>query len=115
MALRDQLEALRKGKGAVAQAAPKEKRERVGPIRFLREVREELGKVSWPKRKQVVRGTVQVLVVSLIFVIVLGGLDMAFQRGLKQLLKSDTAATENTTDTAPADAAPAESQPVEAQ
>ncbi|MFO0705119.1 MAG: preprotein translocase subunit SecE [Candidatus Andersenbacteria bacterium] len=106
MGLRDRLEELRKGPGATSNgaAAPKEKRERVGPLRYLREVRDELVKVSWPKRRQVVRGTVQVLVVSLIFVVVLGGLDLAFQLGLKELLKKDLPATPPTATTTSAPA-----------
>ena len=117
MALRDRLEELRKGKGAVAQSAPKEKRERIGPLRYLREVRDELVKVSWPKRRQVIRGTVQVLAVSAVFVVVLGGLDMAFERGLKEILKKEIPVTEPAAnDAAPTDAATPESTtPVEAQ
>jgi|GEM_PF-1092580 len=111
MALRDRLEELRKGKGAVAQAAPKEKRERIGPLRYLREVRDELAKVAWPKRKQVIRGSVQVLAVSLLFVIVLGGLDIAFERGLKEILKKDIpAAAPAATNTTPESTAPVEAQ-----
>ncbi len=97
MGLQDRLSQLRKGPGEQAAPAPKVKRERVGPLRYLREVRDELFKVSWPKRKQVVRGTVQVLVVTLIFTIILGGLDFAFQFGLKELLKKDLTNKANTT------------------
>lgn len=87
MSLRDRLDQLRKGQnGAQAAAKPEAKKERVGPVRYLREVREELVKVSWPKRPAVVRGTMQVLAVSILFVIILGGLDLALQLGLKEIL-----------------------------
>ncbi|MCC6934454.1 MAG: preprotein translocase subunit SecE [Candidatus Yanofskybacteria bacterium] len=45
-------------------------------LTFLREVRVELGKVSWPTRSQLIAYTGVVLGISLFFAIYLGGLDM---------------------------------------
>lgn len=53
-------------------------------INFLKEVREELGKVTWPTRKQTTRYTVLVIVVALVVGVFLGGLDyvLTFLTGL---------------------------------
>ncbi len=45
---------------------------------FLREVRTELGKVSWPTRNQLIRYTGVVLGLCLFFAIYLGALDSGF-------------------------------------
>ena len=87
MALSDRLQQLRTGQSEPKRPVPKG--ERVGPVKYLRGVRDELKKVSWPKRDQVVRGTIQVLVVSAVFVVVLGGLDLLFQLGLKEVLREE--------------------------
>jgi preprotein translocase subunit SecE len=47
-------------------------------ITFLREVRVELGKVSWPTRQQLFAYTGVVLGLSLFVAIYLGGLDTLF-------------------------------------
>ncbi|MBI4057955.1 preprotein translocase subunit SecE, partial [Candidatus Microgenomates bacterium] len=45
------------------------------PISFLKEVREELNKVTWPNREQTIRYTVLVILVALVVGVFLGGLD----------------------------------------
>ena len=45
------------------------------PITFIKEVRDELMKVTWPTRDEVVKLTVIVVVVSLALGIYIGGLD----------------------------------------
>ena len=45
------------------------------PLNFLKEVREELGKVAWPTREQTIRYTVLVIIVAVGVGIFLGGLD----------------------------------------
>lgn len=45
------------------------------PIIFLKEVREELGKVAWPTREQTIRYTVLVIIVAVAVGLLLGGLD----------------------------------------
>jgi len=47
-------------------------------ITFLREVRVELGKVSWPTRRQLIAYTGVVLGLSLAVAVYLGGLDTLF-------------------------------------
>ena len=44
-------------------------------IQFLREVRVELGKVTWPSREELVGSTIIVIVLSLIMSIYIGLLD----------------------------------------
>lgn len=44
-------------------------------ILFLKEVKEELGKVVWPTREQTVRYTVLVVIVAVAVGLFLGGLD----------------------------------------
>ena len=45
------------------------------PVNFLREVRDELQKVVWPTRNEIIRLTGVVMLVSLIVGIFLGGTD----------------------------------------
>lgn len=47
---------------------------------FLKEVREELGKVAWPTREQTIRYTVLVILVAVVVGIFLGGLDFLLTR-----------------------------------
>lgn len=44
-------------------------------IEFLKEVKEELGKVAWPSRQQTIRYTVLVVLVAVVVGLFLGGLD----------------------------------------
>lgn len=46
-----------------------------GYLRFLGEVREEMGKVTWPTRKQVATETVVVICVVIFFTLLITGLD----------------------------------------
>lgn len=55
-------------------------------ITFLREVRVELGKVSWPSRQQLMAYTGVVLGLCLFFAIFLGGLDTVFAWILNRLV-----------------------------
>ena len=45
------------------------------PVTFLKEVRDELGKVVWPSREEIIRLTGVVILISLIVGIFLGGTD----------------------------------------
>jgi preprotein translocase subunit SecE len=47
-------------------------------LQFLKEARLELKKVSWPGRKELVASTTLVIVVSVIFGVFLGVLDILF-------------------------------------
>lgn len=57
------------------------------PTVFLREVREELGKVVWPGRPEVIRLTLTVILVSLIVGIFLGGLDFLLTKLLELVVR----------------------------
>jgi len=57
-----------------------------GIITFLREVRVELGKVSWPSREQMIQYTAVVLGLCLFFALFLGGLDSLFAAILKRFI-----------------------------
>lgn len=47
----------------------------MNPFNFFKEVREELRRVQWPSRSDVVRLTGSVMVISLFFGIFIGSLD----------------------------------------
>jgi preprotein translocase subunit SecE len=55
---------------------------------FLREVKTELKKVTWPSRKDTLSGTLVVLVAVFIIAAFLGIVDLALSNLIKQLLKS---------------------------
>ncbi len=59
----------------------------VGPVvRYLSEVRSELSKVVWPKRQEVIKLTLMVIIISVIVGLYVGGLDFIFTRLLSTLL-----------------------------
>ncbi len=57
------------------------------PISFLRETKDELKKVVWPTRQEVIRLTFVVIAVSLIVGLFLGGLDFVFTKILEMVVK----------------------------
>ena len=57
---------------------------------FLREVRTELKKVTWPSRKDTLSGTLVVLVAVFIIAIFLGIVDSGLSNAIKELLKRAT-------------------------
>jgi preprotein translocase subunit SecE len=67
------------GKPARAQRqAPKKKSDRVGIRQYLREVRDEMRKVAWPKRPEVKRYSIIVTLTVLVYTALVGGLDFVF-------------------------------------
>jgi len=56
-------------------------------VQFLREVRTELKKVTWPSRKDTLSGTLVVLVAVFIIAIFLGIVDSGLASLVKQLLR----------------------------
>jgi preprotein translocase subunit SecE len=56
-------------------------------IQFLREVKTELKKVTWPSRKDTLSATLVVLVAVFIIAIFLGFVDSGLSNLVKQLLK----------------------------
>ena len=55
-------------------------------ITYLKETRLEMRKVQWPTRKEAVRFTVTVIIVSLGLALVLGGFDFIFTRFIAILI-----------------------------
>lgn len=53
-------------------------KERVGPVRYMREVRDEMRKVAWPKWPEIRRYSIIVLVTVVIITAFVGGLDAVF-------------------------------------
>jgi len=59
----------------------------MNPVGFLREVKGELEKVTFPKRAEVIRLTVVVITISLLVGGYLGGLDFLFLNLLEIIIK----------------------------
>ena len=55
-------------------------------VRYIRETRLELGKVSWPTRKEAMNLTAIVLAVTVVMSIFLGGLDYIFTQLFELLI-----------------------------
>lgn len=54
-------------------------------VKFLKEVRSELKKVSWPNKNDVFVNTTAVIVVSVICGVYIGGIDVIFKSVLKAI------------------------------
>ena len=67
-------------KGAPTRAVRQAKRERVGPAQYLREVRDEMRKVAWPRRPEVRRYSIIVIATVVIYTAYVGGLDYLLSR-----------------------------------
>ncbi len=61
--------------------------EKKGFMRFLRDVRIELGKVTWPTRKDLIQSTIVVLVAVAIATVYTGLLDVVFSKAVDLVLK----------------------------
>jgi len=61
-----------------------------GAKQFLREVKTELKKVTWPSRKDTLSGTAVVLVAVFIIALFLGIVDSGLSNLVKELLKRAT-------------------------
>ena len=66
---------IRQARSTVAAQVAKD---RVGPFQYIREVRDEMRKVAWPKWPEVRRYSIIVLVTVVIVTAFVGGLDSAF-------------------------------------
>ncbi len=64
---------------------PRPGEERVNPVQFMREVRGELRKVSWPRREEVVNYSIVVLVVLVLLTAAIGLLDWGFSEAILKL------------------------------
>ena len=57
------------------------------PVSFLRETRDELKKVVWPAKQEIIRLTFVVIIISLIVGLFLGGLDFVFVKAIETVVK----------------------------
>jgi preprotein translocase subunit SecE len=57
------------------------------PVTFLKETRDELKKVVWPSRDEVIRLTAVVIIISVIVGFYLGGLDYIFTKLITLILR----------------------------
>lgn len=57
------------------------------PIAFVRETRDELKKVVWPTKSEVIRLTSVVIAISVIVGVFIGGLDFVFTKLLQFILR----------------------------
>lgn len=65
---------------AAKPGRPPAQRDRTTPVQFVREVRDELRKVVWPTRHELVTYTTVALIFILIMVGIVTGLDYGFTR-----------------------------------
>jgi preprotein translocase subunit SecE len=71
-------------------AAPTEgKKKRTGARQFLKEVRQELRKVDWPSRRELISYTVVVLVTVIVMTSLVFGLDFVFSKLIFNVLTNN--------------------------
>ena len=58
-----------------------------GIVRYFQEAREELKKVNWPTRVQVLEGTQTVFIFVIFMTLLIWGMDRLFHYGMGVLLK----------------------------
>ena len=64
---------------------PTERKKRTPPRQFLKEVRQELKKVNWPTRQELIAYTVVVLVSVVVLTSYVFGLDYAFSKTILRI------------------------------
>ena len=58
----------------------------MSPIQFLKEVREELGRVTWPTKEEVVEATTGIIVFCAFIAVYFWILDTIFAKGLELII-----------------------------
>jgi preprotein translocase subunit SecE len=71
---------------AKAKAAPAAPKPRVSPGEFVRQVRAETAKVSWPTRRETITTTIMVLIMTSLLSVFFLGVDQVIGRFVKFLL-----------------------------
>ena len=66
------------GRATRAPRQTQRNQDRVGPRQYLREVREEMRKVAWPKRPEVTRYSIIVVITVVLYTALVGGFDYIF-------------------------------------
>ena len=59
----------------------------ITPVTFVRQTYDELKQVVWPTRKEIVRLTAIVIILSVLMGLYIGGLDWLFTKAVELLLK----------------------------
>ena len=80
----------KKREGAARRPAVPERKKRVGPRQFFREVRQELKKVAWPSRRELFSYTMVVLVTVVILTTFVFALDFLISKGVLAVFGADT-------------------------
>jgi preprotein translocase subunit SecE len=57
------------------------------PIQFIKEARSELSKVVWPSRKDIIRITLAVVILSLVVAVFLGAVDFGLSKLIDWVLE----------------------------
>ena len=78
----DRLEAMRQ-----RRAVTSERKRRVPVRQFLKDVRQELKKVAWPTRKELVGYTIVVLVAVVVLTAMVFGMDLSFSKAVLRVFK----------------------------
>ena len=65
----------------------KEAEVNMSPITFLKEVREELNRVTWPSREEVIEATFGVVIFCAFIAIYFWALDFVFSEALKMIIE----------------------------
>jgi len=76
----------RQGRATRAQARPAAKGEKKGIAKFMRDVRVEMGKVTWPTRQDLLQSTIVVLVAVAIAAAFTGLCDLVFSQFVERVL-----------------------------
>ena len=66
------------GRATRTQRPQKRPQERVGVRQYLREVRDEMRKVAWPKQPEVTRYSIIVVITVVVYTALVGGFDYVF-------------------------------------
>jgi preprotein translocase subunit SecE len=82
--------------------APSPGARRAGLVEYFRGVWEELKKVQWPGRDELVRMTGIVIATVILFAVVIGGFDYVLSLAVKQVYTSTPTTNTTTTPTRPA-------------
>jgi len=77
----DRVEALRQRRAVTTT----ERKKRTPPKQFLKEVRQELKKVAWPSRQEIVAYTIVVLVAVVFLTALVFGMDLGFSKAVLRL------------------------------
>ncbi len=80
----------RRQQGAGRRPPVAERKKRVGPRQFLREVRQELKKVAWPTRRELLAYTLVVLVSVIVLTSFVFGLDFLISKGVLAIFGVET-------------------------